>query len=190
PEIHSPYGTFLGRYHETLLAFGRTVAASITPGRPHDVAEWADHCAAWVPGFPDASTIFDDEVLARVFASIVLDVGVSHSGDHYIYGQVDPREVPFRLHTQVPTPDQRTPPDPETLVTWRDNLNYKMCSLMFFAPYVVERLADIDYGFGTPALRQANVEFRAALAATETHLRNDGIPLYVPLHDIATSVQF
>jgi hypothetical protein len=190
PVIHSPYGTFLGRYHETLLAFGRKVAASITPGRPHDVAEWADHCASWVPGFPDASAIFDDDVLARVFASLVLDVGVSHSADHYIYGNVDPREVPFRLHTTVPTPEQRVAPNPETLVTVRDNLNYKMCSLMFFAPYVVERLADIDYGFGSPALRQANAEFRSALAATETSLRNDHVPLYVPLHDIASSVQF
>ncbi|MCA9532358.1 MAG: hypothetical protein KC593_01720 [Myxococcales bacterium] len=190
PEIHSPYGTFLGRYHETLLAFGRKVAPSITAGRPHEVAEWARHCAAWVPGFPDASRIFDEDVLARVFASIVLDVGVSHSADHYIYGQVDPREVPFRLHMDVPSASQRVAPDPTTLVTVRDNLNYKMCSLMFFAPYVVERLPEIDYGFADPTLRQANAEFRSALAATESSLINDGVPRYVPLHDIATSVQF
>ncbi len=190
PVIHSPYGTFLGRYHQTLLEFGRKVTATVVAQRPPDVVEWADHCAEWVPGFPSGATIFDDDVLARVFASIALDVAISHSADHFIYGQVDPREVPFRLHTRVPTLEQRDAPDPRTLVTVRDNLNYKMCSLMFFAPYVVERLADIEYGFSEPGLRQANAEFLSALAATETSLVNSGIPLYVPLREIASSVQF
>lgn len=190
PVIHSPYGTFLGRYRETLLEFGRKVTASIATARPTDVAEWADHCAEWVPGFPDSSTIFDPDVLARVFASITLDVAISHSADHFIYGQVDPREVPFRLHTPVPTLDQRDPPDPSKLVTVADNLNYRMCSLMFFSPYVVERLADVDYGFFDADLRQANAEFPSMLAATEASILNDDIPLYVPLRQIASSVQF
>lgn len=190
PVIHSPYGAFLARYHATLIHFGRKVAAAVCAQRPPDVVAWADQCAKWVPGFPDATTIFEGDTLARVFASLVLDVAISHSADHYIYGQVDPREVPFRLHMQVPTLDQREPPDPKTLVTVRDNLNYKMCSLMFFAPYLVERIADVEYGFDEPNLRQAALEFRSALAETETALKNDGITLYVPLKEIASSVQF
>ena len=98
--------------------------------------------------------------------------------------------MPFRLHTPVPTLDQREPPDPSKLVTVADNLNYRMCSLMFFSPYVVERLADVDYGFFDADLRQANAEFPSMLAATEASILNDDIPLYVPLRQIASSVQF
>ncbi len=195
PVVHSDYGRFLGRYHETLLRFGRVVGGYLSArrpagGQPDEIVEWADHCAHFLPGFPSGASIYDDEVLARVFASLVLDVAVGHSADHYIYGQVDPREVPFRLHSDLPRPGQEREPDPGTLVTVRDNFNYQMCSRMFFKPYVIERLVDVDYGFADAGLREASLEFRSSLKATQEDLRNDGIPLYLPLDDIASSVQF
>jgi hypothetical protein len=61
---------------------------------------------------------------------------------------------------------------------------------MFFKPYVIERLVDVDYGFADAGLREASLEFRSSLKATQEDLRNDGIPLYLPLDDIASSVQF
>ena len=61
---------------------------------------------------------------------------------------------------------------------------------MFFAPHVVEGIANVEYGFDEPNLRQAALEFRSALVETETSLKNDNIKLYVPLKEIASSVQF
>ncbi len=190
PVVHSPYGDFLAHYHRILLGFFREVATEIvsTPGEP--VLRWADHCARWLPGFPDASGIRDAERLARAVTSIVLDVAVSHSADHHLYGQVNEREVPFRLHCDKPSHDQRDEPDLKTLVTSGDNFNYRMCSLMFFRPYVIEGLADIDYGLETPRLREANARLRNDLRDLQGTLAREGVPKYVPLDGIASSVQF
>ena len=190
PVIHSPYGAFLGHYHRTLLGFFEKVAKEIVAVKSEAVSQWADHCARWLPGFPDASEVYDAERLARSLASIVLDVAVSHSADHHIYGQVNEREVPFRLHTELPSHSRRDEPDLKTLVTSGDNFNYRMCTLMFFKPYVVERLANVDYGFGSAALREANVEFRSDLVSLQETIEDEGIPMYVPLEGIASSVQF
>ena len=190
PVIHSPYGDFLGHYHRTLLGFIRKVATQVVATRSDAVSRWADYCARWLPGFPDASEVYDAERLARALTSIVLDVAVSHSADHFIYGNVNEREVPFRLHTSLPAHDQLEEPERSTLVTSRDNFNYRMCSLMFFRPYVVERLANIEYHFGIPHLREANGQFRRDLSALQSTLDSEGIPIYVPLDGIASSVQF
>ena len=190
PVIHSPYGAFLGHYHRTLLGFIRKVAAEIVETRSSAVSAWADHCARWLPGFPDASQVFDAELLARALTSVVLDVAVAHSADHFIYGQVNEREVPFRLNTELPSHDQPREPELETLVTSTDNFNYRMCTLLFFRPYVIEHLADIDYGFGAGSLRQANAAFRHELLTLQSTLEREGVPIYVPLDSIASSVQF
>ena len=190
PVIHSRYGDFLGHYHHTLLSFFRKVTPHIVGSPSSAVSRWADYCARWLPGFPDSSGVYDAELLARVVTSIVLDVTVSHSADHFIYGQVNEREVPFRLDTTQPSHDQQDEPDLETLVTSGDNFNYRMCTLLFFRPYVIDRLADVDYGFSTPALRQANAEFHRDLLALQSTLEREDVPVYVPLEGIASSVQF
>lgn len=190
PVVHSPYGDFLAAYHEALLVFGREVAEVIKIEEREDIAAWADHCAEWLPGFPDASAIFEGDALARAFASLVLDVAIGHSADHYIYGEVNPREVPFRLHASVPTTSHRDEPDPGRLVTWRDNLHYMMCTKMFFQPYPVEFLHEVDYGFEHEPLREANREFLKSLKRTEQELVDNGVPRYIPLRALATSVQY
>ncbi len=190
PVIHSPYGDFLGHYHRTLLGFTRKVTEEIAATPSDAVSHWADYCARWLPGFPDGSQVYDAELLARALTSILLDVAVSHSADHFIYGNVNEREVPFRLHTELPSLDRQDEPNLETMVTSGDNFNYRMCTLMFFRPYVIERLADIDYGFDTPQLRDANAGLRTDLIALQSMLDSQRVPIYVPLDGIASSVQF
>ncbi|MFK7985685.1 MAG: hypothetical protein AB8I08_06605 [Sandaracinaceae bacterium] len=190
PEIHSAYGDFLGHYHRTLLGFIREVATDIVSAKTNPVSRWADHCAQWLPGFPDSSEVYRGDALAEALTSIVLDVAVAHSADHYIYGQVNEREVPFRLHSKLPDHANQEEPDLKTLVNSGDNFNYRMCTKMFFKPYVIERLADVDYGFKNKRLREANKKFRRDLVALQDTLVDEGIPRYVPLHEIATSVQF
>ncbi|MGH1343947.1 MAG: hypothetical protein ACRBN8_20480 [Nannocystales bacterium] len=190
PVIHSPYGDFLGHYHRVLLKFIREVADEVVAQPSDAVSRWAGYCARWLPGFPDATQIYDADPLARALTSIVLDVAVSHSADHFIYGAVNEREVPFRLHTTLPSLDQQDAPDLRTLMTSGDNFNYRMCKLMFFRPYVTERLLDIDYGFSSPRLRQANTQLRNDLITLESTLEAQGVPAYVPVDSIASSVQF
>lgn len=187
--VHSRYGEFLKRYYDTIYAFGLEVAARISPTDPLRV-EFAEHLAFWLPGFPDPAEFARPEVFAGVFATIVSDVGVGHTADHHLYGQLDIQEVPFRLRTNAPTSTNVPPFDASKLTTWRDALNYRMCMKMFFAPYPVSLMADVDYGFSDPDLRDANLRFRNALRETERGILAAGIPNYIPLDAMAPSVQF
>ena len=51
-------------------------------------------------------------------------------------------------------------------------------------------MAEVDYGFSDPDLRDANVRFRVALTETERGILAAGITNYVPLATMAPSVQF
>lgn len=187
--VHSRYGDFLKQYYDTLYRFGLDVAARI---RPDDDlrGDFAEHLAFWIPGFPDPTEFAKPEVFAGVFATIVSDVAIGHTADHYLYGQVDIQEVPFRLRTSLPTSTNVPDFDPAKLTTWRDALNYQMCMKMFFTPYPVTLLADVDYGFSDPDLRDANLRFRNDLVETERRILANGTPNYIPLSAIAPSVQF
>jgi hypothetical protein len=189
--IHSQYGDFLGAYWDTIFAFVSGVVTAIAAG-DDDVRCWAGHIATWLPGFPGADQIFQGDNLARAVTSLIHTVSVAHTADHWIYHyEVDQREVPFRMRLAVPGQDPAyEAPRPERLVTWYDNVNYKMCSDMFFKPFVVSKLQSVDYGFESEELQLKNEDFLAALAATERTLLQQNRKIYVPLAEIACSVQF
>jgi hypothetical protein len=101
-----PYSDFLRAYFETLLGFTAPVAAHILAGPAEQVAlvrQWARHIAWWIPGFPGEEEIVQGDNLARALASVLHDVAVGHSADHYLYSQIDQQEVPFILHSPTPT---------------------------------------------------------------------------------------
>ena len=189
PTIHSPYGTFLARYFETILSFVTEVLEAVPLTDP-DVLGFAHHAAEWIPGFPDAHDIVVPEQRARAIASVIFSITVAHSADHHLYAQIDPREVPFRLKAKPPRRGEPTRFDRRTLVSTRDLVAYAMCSRMYFHPHVVEWLVDVRYDFEPVSLRNAAERFHAALRATERGITRDGLRNYVPLDRIASSVQF
>lgn len=191
PVVRSGYGDFLGRYWDVIYDFVTQVVKQVDTDDT-DVRWWAHHISRWLPGFPDETQIFEGDNLARAVTSVIHTVSVAHTADHWIYHyDVDPREVPFRLRMAVPGRSADYPaPDPARLVTRCDNLNYRMCSDLFFKPFTVAGLASVDYGFESVALRQLNGDFLAALATVERTLKQENRKIYIPLDDIATSVQF
>ncbi len=191
PVVRSEYGDFLGRYWDVIFTFVKQIVDVIDPDDA-DVAAWAHHISRWLPGFPDESRIFVGDTLARAVTSVIHTVSVAHTADHWIYHyDVDPREVPFRLRMQVPGTDASyEPPDPADRVEWNDNLTYFMCSALFFKPFTVEGLAKVDYRFDSPDDQQRNADFRNALAAVQLWLEQNRRKIYIPLDQIATSVQF
>ncbi|RYE95043.1 MAG: hypothetical protein EOO75_00320 [Myxococcales bacterium] len=191
PVVRSGYGEFLGRYWDVIYDFVTQVVTQIDTD-DSDVRWWAHHISRWLPDFPDETQIFVGDNLARAVTSVIHTVSVAHTADHWIYHyDVDPREVPFRLRMAVPGSSSDYPaPDPARLVTRWDNLNYRMCSDLFFKPFTVAGLASVDYGFEPTALQQLNVDFRAALAGVERTMKQEGRKIYIALDDIATSVQF
>lgn len=186
--IHAPYGVFLDRYFATIRRFVAAVLATMDTNED-DLVDFATHVSRWIPGFPDGTEVRDPSVLASAIASVIFSVSVAHSADHFLYGQVDPREVPFRIKAERPTHGM-TEFDRTAMVDTRDLVAGRMCSRMYFQPHVLERLVDADYRFEGEALKGAVARFREELVLTEVGLLADGHRVYVPLDSIATSVQY
>lgn len=189
PRIHSRYGEFCHAYFHTILRFTRRVAKEVTKG-DREIAFWAKHIASWCPGFPSEEVIFDDDVLARALASFIFGASVAHSADHFLYAKMPMDQVPFRMRVAPPLEGARPPLDYRGMVTTFDQMKYAMCMKMFFEPYNVTRLDQTKYGFVSPRLAEAERVFRADLVRTERDLETRGVPIYVPLSQIAPSIQY
>ena len=199
PEFpESSYGEFLKRYYDTVYAFvskvvGRLIAARAMPGNQDWlwVVNWADHCATWVPGFPDGEAMNDPENLVLAVTAIVWGQSVSHATDHDAIHQMPNTALPFRLRVRPPGTDDRRPFTTAHLNRTFDLFKSYLTDVLFYDPHNVTFLKDVDYGFADDAeLAGWNAEFREALRATETQLKADGIPVFSPLDHIPNSIQY
>lgn len=186
------YVNFLEAYYQTILRFVRKVLARVEPD-DEIVRNWADHVAAHVPGFPDANNIFElqDEAtgvrnLDWAVATIIWDVSVGHTTDHYNMGLLDINENPMRIRVPPPTSkDARL--DRGKLRKWSDFFRYKLFWRLFLKSTTVYRLDKVRYEFADPQLREHNKEFLRDLQATAKTVAKDE---FIPLREIARSVQF
>ena len=80
--------------------------------------------------------------------------------------------------------------DRESLVTSTDSFQYKLCSKLYFEPYPLDRLVDVEYRFEDPALVPRGRRFVDSLRDVEAGLERDGIVRYLDLDSMAPSVQF
>lgn len=186
------YLIFLEAYYQTILRFVQKVLAKIVPGDEH-VKRWADEVAQHVPGFPKGDVIFvtPDKTgyirnLDWAVATLIWDVSVGHTTDHYNMGQLDINQNPMRL--RVPPPEtRRVRFDRRQLGKWTDFFRYRLFWKMFLQSSTILRLEDVRYPFTDPELRRFNDEFLRDLAKT-AHTLKDGA--FIPLRDIARSIQF
>jgi hypothetical protein len=190
--VGEKYVNFLEAYYQTILRFVRKVLARIGPD-DEIVRAWADYVAAHVPGFPDADNIFcmQDEAngvrnLDWAVATIIWDVSVGHTTDHYNMGLLDINENPMRIRVPPPTSkDARF--DPKKLRRWGDFSRYKLFWRLFLTSSTVYRLDKVRYPFTDPQLREHNDEFLRDLQETAKSVAKDE---FIPLREIARSVQF
>src|SRR5690606_29687005 len=67
---HTTYGRYRRDWYEVYRRFAANVLARVPDDDP-DVRRWADHIAAWVPGFPSGREIAAGGALAEVVASFI-----------------------------------------------------------------------------------------------------------------------
>ena len=185
--IHSNYGVFLDRYWEVIHTFVAGVVAQI-PAAEHDhIRRWADYVCKHVTGFPDGSGIMNGSTLSETVATIIWDLSAAHAEDHWDFTRTPINQVPMRM--RVPPPAAVTAPqsNPRTWNTFTDVLKYKMAQKMFFAPSNLALLQDTRYGFGNPALDALNNQFLQDLRNLDA---NPPTRRYIPLHQIACSIQY
>jgi hypothetical protein len=186
------YVNFLEAYYQTILRFVRKVLARVGPD-DEIVCKWANYVAAHVPGFPDAANIFEmqDEAagvrnLDWAVATIIWDVSVGHTTDHYNMGLLDINENPMRIRVPPPTSkDVRF--ERNKLRKWSDFFRYKLFWRLFLTSSTVYRLDKVRYPFTDPQLRAYNDEFILDLKETAKSVAKDE---FIPLKEIARSVQF
>jgi hypothetical protein len=186
------YVNFLEAYYQTILRFVRKVLARVGPD-DECVRAWASHVADHVPGFPDADNIFEMQDQAAgvrnldwAVATIIWDVSVGHTTDHYNMGLLDINENPMRIRVPPPT-SKDAHFDHRKLRKWSDFFRYKLFWRLFLTSTTVYRLDKVRYPFTDPQLREYNDEFLLDLRKTAKSVAKDQ---FIPLREIARSVQF
>jgi hypothetical protein len=182
-----PYGACLQAYFKPFLDFCTTVAEFILAQSPNDpyVARWADYNSVQVKGFPDAKKIFETGVLAQAMAIYMWDVTVSHGADHFSFANDIAAAYKFlRVRRHAPPINSSDGPmvqlvgdvcDPDDLC------RTEMAQEMFFSAWTMwPNLIDTGYPFTSPALLQAQGQFKKDLAIIEQKVAKL-MPNFMPL---------
>lgn len=185
---HSDYSQFIDGYFRVIRNFVVEVLAGITIEDPH-VRRWVDACAEYVRDFPTAEELQDHDRLLDTVAQIICNASVVHSVDHYSFGSIPILERSLRMRVPPPTSRSHPPLDRSAFTTVDDRFRLCLTNEMHFdpTPFALTRLEDVDYGFSEPGLHAANARFLASLRAYD---QNPGVTRHIPLHDIASSIQY
>ncbi len=141
---HVPYGRFRREWLDAWTDFAAEMLARV-PRHDAKVAAWAEHIAAWLPGFPDGRAIAEDGALARAVATYLATVSTFHTADHHSFAAIPLERVPLRLRMAMPASGPVTALDPDALVSPEDAFRHTMGHAMFFRPAVITSLRDIVY---------------------------------------------
>ena len=173
-DTNTLYGTCLQQYLKPFLVFATQIASVIPPTDPY-VTRWADYCSAHVRGFPEGSTIFDADNLARAIAIYLWDVTVAHGADHYSFRyDIQLKDKFLRLRRPPPASvneggDVQTVGD---LANLDDMTRAEIAKAMFFnVVSIPPNLIDTTYVFSEPLLQEAVKAFHANLTATDAAVR-------------------
>jgi hypothetical protein len=196
PYPPSLYGEFLAAYRATIRGFVSEVirhlgAAPVGSDALALVGLWADHIAQWVPGFPDGEKIMEGDNLVDTATTIIWNVSVAHAADHETLHAMPTDEIPFRLRVPPPASHDIPAYAQASLNKRWDIFQAWLTDMLFYEPHNQAWLKDVDYGFAQPELQRLNQRFREDLRATEDRLRDQGrVPIFAPLDNIATSIQY
>ncbi len=141
---HVPYGRYRGVWLQAWTGFASEALDGVDADDPH-VRAWADHIAAWLPGFPDGFTIARSGELARVVATYLCTVSTFHTGDHHSFAAIAQEKMPWRLRQAMPAEGMVAGLDRDALVSPEDFFRVKLAHAMFFRPAVITSLRDVKY---------------------------------------------
>ncbi len=205
---HSDYGVFLLAYFEAIRRFVFDVIGQIPADEFADIRIWANYVSEYVPGFPSGNDIFvedaiggltfhtnfiDENLLAKAIANIIWDLSVGHAADHYDYSTININHMPFCIRVPPPQSKNIPPLDRKKMVKWIDIFRHKYERQMFFIARNVTLLKDVVYNFNKPneeGLRALNSRLLKDLHEVEAGLEKRGIYNYIPLDQIARSIQY
>ena len=185
-EIHTDYGEFLASYDQVVEDFVKKVSAFVTVDDPL-VRRWAKHVSQFVPGFPSEDQLENPHTLVRAVTSIIMDVSVIHSADHYSLATVPINKAPLRIRIPMPRKESHFKLDLTRVMQKQDIFRHYMAHTMYFQTSTLKHLKDVEYPFTIPDLKQAADAFKGDLKRLDRQMKTRR---YIPLDDIATSIQY
>lgn len=191
-KIHSHYGTLLEKYFQIIHKFVQNIMKFITEDEEFYLYKWFDYINGSVPGFPKGEEVKKNtELRDRTIAFYLYDITVSHSIDHYSYGNMDLRKIPLRLRQAPPCKGSSLKLNRKKLTKFWDYGKYRMANMLFFSPTTVTSLIKTQYNFGKrssvidPIVR----DFKVELKKLDKELEEKNMQ-YIPLDEIAASIQY
>ena len=182
---HVPYGRYRREWFDAWEDFAHAALASV-PAGDAVVRRWADHVAAWLPGFPSGEAIFEGRTLARAVASYLCAVTTFHTGDHHSYATIALEKVPWRLRVPFPVSGELRSFDPDALVSPEDVFRAHLAHAMFFKPAVITSLRDARYDLDARGMRAVR-DFHAHMDALDRRWQGTTFP---SSYEIASSLQY
>ncbi|NME69826.1 hypothetical protein [Flammeovirga aprica] len=196
-KFDSPYYSFLLEYYNVIKKFVTEVVNVISEEELNLIKDWAKHINQWLPTFTPSDEILLKDNLIEELTMIIWDVSVAHSADHYSFAQVPSYLVPLRVRVN-PEDAEKGNIDWENGMNIKDMFRYRMEREMFFKPTNVSNLFNTEYNFdlvnysdGTKKyLKDLNAIFLRELEEVEERLKQKNIPIFIPLKEMARSIQY
>lgn len=184
PDWISEYGRITKEMYTIIYQFVAKVVQSIDT-KDEAIIWWADCIAAQIPGFPNGQTIFQNDNLVKVLSRIILNVSWIHSADHYSYSCLKITKLPLRLRVPPPKKGEAVDLNRRALF-FEDIFRHYLGNEMYFKPHAIKKLIDVEYDFEVDTLsKERNSFINSIKKLYETTNANH----YIPIHEIATSIQ-
>ena len=184
PDWDSEYGEITREMSKVIYQFVSKVVEKIEDKDKH-IIRWANNIAEHLRGFPNGAEIFENDNLARTLTKIILNVSWIHSTDHCSYSALSLTKIPLRLRVPAPKKNQTIDLNRKALF-FEDIFRQYMFNEMYNKLSVLKPLIEVEYNFGESDLEQERTIFIQNIRAiyTQTNAAH-----YIPIHEIATSIQ-
>lgn len=186
-KINSDLGTFHESYFPVYYNFVASVLKEIPKGDRY-VTQWANYIHQFMASFPNGQQIWLQDNFARAVAVLIWDLTLGHAVDHKSYSEIPVYHNPMRM--RIASPEYKNPGfklNLKTAVSIMDQTKWIMANRLFYKPWNINNLMDVDYGFSLPVLNKHVACFKQQMKETEKKLK---VRNYMPVEEIPVSIQY
>jgi hypothetical protein len=185
--VHAFFGEFRDKYYDIFHSFVEKILKDFD--REDEIIKlWASYISKNVPGFPNEVEIMKGDNLTRAVAYYMWSVTVGHGVDHATFNSVPVRKKSMRL--RIPPPDKNTKNiDFSKLTKFWDISKFLMAQVLFFKPWTVDYLKNINYKFENSFQNDAQKKFFQDLESLDRVFEKEGLN-YMRFKDMPSSIQY
>ncbi len=185
--IHSDFGVFHQSYYKTYYQFAKNILAEI-PFKDKCVTNWANYIHEDMPSFPSGVEIWENDNFAKSVSVLLWNLTLGHAADHKTYSEIPTYWNPLRM--KVGSPQYKNPDfkfNLKNAVSIIDQTKLIMANRLFYRPWNITTLMEVDYSFNLPILKNHVSIFKKNMKEVERNLKTKN---YMPVDEISVSIQY